>query len=105
MPPHQESEKSGHSLIAFENAIEEFNIQKSIYPPEFGGKASATISAVTKSGGNTLHGNLYEFVRNDVFDARNAFDPARIPPYRQNQFWCHWRRADSQRSHVRVPKL
>jgi hypothetical protein len=68
------------------DAIQEFNIQKSIYPPEFGGKASATISAVTKSGGNALHGDLFEFVRNDVFDARNAFDPSHIPPYRQNQF-------------------
>jgi hypothetical protein len=68
------------------DAIEEFNIQKSIYPPEFGGKASATISAVTKSGGNIVHGDIYEFVRNDIFDARNFFDPARKPPYRQNQF-------------------
>src|SRR5712692_6149399 len=68
------------------DAIEEFNIQKSMYPPEYGGKASATISAVTKSGANAFHGDLYEFVRNDVFDARNFFDPARKPPYRQNQF-------------------
>jgi hypothetical protein len=68
------------------DAIQEFNIQKSIYPAEFGGKASATISAVTKSGENLFHGNVYDFVRNDVFDARNAFDPARKPPYRQNQF-------------------
>jgi hypothetical protein len=68
------------------DAIEEFNIQKSIYPAEFGGKASATISAVTKSGGNSFHGDVYEFVRNDIFDARNFFDPAQKPPYRQNQF-------------------
>src|SRR5262245_54103718 len=68
------------------DAIEEFNIQKSIYPPEFGGKASATISAVTKSGTGAFHGNVYEFLRNDVFDARNFFDPAERPPYRQNQF-------------------
>src|SRR5262249_38055668 len=67
-------------------AIQEFNIQKSIYPAEFGGKASATISAVTKSGQNALHGNFYEFLRNDVFDARNFFDGAQKPPYRQNQF-------------------
>jgi hypothetical protein len=68
------------------DAIQEFNIQKSIYPPEFGGKASATINAVTKSGANAFHGDLYEFVRNDIFDARNFFDPAQKPPYRQNQF-------------------
>src|SRR5207248_5424188 len=68
------------------DAIEEFNIQKSIYPPEFGGKASATISSVTKFGANVLHGDAYEFLRNDVFDARNFFDPIRKPPFRQNQF-------------------
>ena len=68
------------------DAIQEFNIQKSIYPAEFGGKASATISAVTKSGGNELHGDLYEYLRNDVFDARNFFDPNTKPPFRQNQF-------------------
>jgi len=68
------------------DAIQEFNIQKSMYSPEFGGKASATVSAVTKSGSNSLHGALYEFVRNDALDARNFFDRANIPPYRQNQF-------------------
>src|SRR5215831_10464018 len=56
------------------DAIQEFNIQKSIYPAEFGGKASATISAVTKSGGNAFHADMYEFLRNDVLDARNFFD-------------------------------
>jgi hypothetical protein len=68
------------------DAVREFNIQKSIYPAEFGGKASATISTITKSGGNAVHGALYEFLRNDVLNARNFFDPARKPPYRQNQF-------------------
>ncbi|HEY2384493.1 MAG TPA: carboxypeptidase-like regulatory domain-containing protein [Terriglobia bacterium] len=68
------------------DAIQEFNIQKSIYPAEFGGKAAATVSAVTKSGTNAFHGGLYDFVRNDIFNARNAFDPARKPAYRQNQF-------------------
>src|ERR1051326_3185773 len=68
------------------DAIQEFNIQKSMYAPEYGGKASATISAVTKSGANAVHGDLYQFLPNDIFDARNFFDPARKPPYRQNQF-------------------
>lgn len=68
------------------DAIQEFNIQKTLYPAEFGGKASATISAVIRSGTNTLHGSLYEFFRNEVLDARNFFDPPSKPPYRQNQF-------------------
>jgi hypothetical protein len=68
------------------DALQEFNIQKSIYPAEYGGKASASISAITKSGGNGLHGSVYEFVRNSALDARNFFNGARKPPLRQNQF-------------------
>src|SRR6185312_3984465 len=47
------------------DSIGEFNIQKSIYPAEFGGKASATISAVIRSGANGVHGSIYEFIRNN----------------------------------------
>lgn len=69
-------------------AISEFNIQKTSYAPEFGGKSGAVVNVVTKSGTNDLHGTLFEFVRNDVFDAKNFFDSptAPIPPFRQNQF-------------------
>ena len=55
------------------DAIQEFNIQKSIYPAEYGGKASAAISAATKSGGNVVHGSAFEFFRNSALDARNFF--------------------------------
>ena len=68
------------------DAIQEFNIQKSIYPAEYGGKASAAISAATKSGGNTVHGSAYEFFRNSALDARNYFNGSTKPPLRQNQF-------------------
>jgi hypothetical protein len=70
------------------DAIQEFKIQKSMYSPEFGGKASALINVATKSGANHFHGTVFEFLRNDVFDARNFFDNpvAPIPPFRQNQF-------------------
>src|SRR5579864_2335776 len=70
------------------DSIEEFNIEKTSYAPEFGGKSGAVINVVSKSGSNNLHGSLFEFVRNDVFDARNFFDSpaAPIPPFRQNQF-------------------
>src|SRR5215469_12407918 len=69
-------------------AISEFNIQKTSYAPEFGGKSGAVINVVTRSGSNDVHGSLFEFVRNDIFDAKNFFDSpgAPIPPFRQNQF-------------------
>ena len=70
------------------DSIQEFKIQKSMYPAEFGGKASALINVATKAGGNVLHGSLFEFHRNDVFDAHNYFDAkdTPVPPLRQNQF-------------------
>ncbi len=70
------------------DAIQEFKIQKSQYPAEFGGKASALVNVATKSGGNAFHGTAFEFLRNDIFDAKNFFDDpnAPIPPLRLNQF-------------------
>src|ERR1700737_2892371 len=56
------------------DGIQEFKIQKTLYPVEFGGKASALINVVTKSGSNTLHGSALEFLRHDALDARNFFD-------------------------------
>ena len=52
------------------------------------GRAGSIIVAVTKSGSNEFHGALWEYLRNDAFDAANAFTPAgtRKPELRQNQF-------------------
>ena len=70
------------------DAIEEFNVQKTAYAPEFGSKSGAVINVISRAGSNDLHGSAFEFLRNDVFDAKNFFDSATapIPPFRQNQF-------------------
>jgi hypothetical protein len=70
------------------DALQEFKIQKSIYSAEFGGKSSANVNAVTKSGSNQYHGTLLEFLRNDIFDTRNYFDPPDKPKpaLRLNQY-------------------
>lgn len=68
------------------DAMQEFNVQKSIYAAEYGGKASATVSSTTKSGTNELHGSLYEFLRNSGMDARNFFEGTEPAPLRRNQF-------------------
>ena len=70
------------------DSIQEFKIQKTMYPAEFGGKAAALINVVTKSGGNEFHGSGFGFFRNDRLDSRNFFDDpaAPVPPHRQQQF-------------------
>jgi hypothetical protein len=70
------------------DAIQEFKVQTSTYSAEFGRAGGGQINVVTKSGTTQLRGSVYEFLRNDKFDAKNYFDRAdeKIPPYRQNQF-------------------
>ena len=67
------------------DAIAEFKMQTNSYSAEFGRGNGAILNAAIKSGTNGFHGDLYEFLRNDVLDARNAFDTSR-QPYKQNQF-------------------
>lgn len=65
----------------------EFMIDKTNYGAEFGGKSGGVINIVTKSGTDHLHGSAYEFVRNNIFDAKNFFDlPGPAPAFRENQF-------------------
>jgi hypothetical protein len=66
--------------------IQEFRVDSSNYPAEYGTGSGGQISVVTKSGGNRLHGSVFEYVRNDLFDARNFFDKAEAAPLRVNQF-------------------
>ena len=70
------------------DSIQEFKIQKSQYPAEFGGKASALINVATKTGTNRFHGSLFEFIRDDRFDAHNFFDGRSrpVPPLDQQQY-------------------
>jgi len=55
------------------DSIQEFKIQKSQYPAEFGGKASALINVATRTGTNAFHANVFDFGRHDRFDAHNYF--------------------------------
>lgn len=70
------------------DAIAEFKVQTSNYSAEFGRSGGAVINATTKSGSNDIHGSAWEFLRNDIFDARGYFESPDQPkaPYRQNQF-------------------
>jgi hypothetical protein len=76
-----------NSLVSVD-AMQEFRIQTSSYAPEFGRTPGGQISIVTKSGTNQFHGTVYDYFRNEFFDARNYFDapPLPKPPLRQNDF-------------------
>jgi hypothetical protein len=67
------------------DAIAEFKVQTNSYSAEFGRGNGAIMNAILKSGTNSLHGDVYEFLRNDKLDGKNAFDASR-QPYKQNQF-------------------
>jgi outer membrane receptor protein involved in Fe transport len=78
----------GTNNLVSVDAMQEFRIQTSSYAPEFGHTPGGQISIVTKSGTNQFHGTLYDYLRNEAFDARNYFDapPLPKPPLRQNDF-------------------
>ena len=67
------------------DAMMEFKMQTTGYSAEYGRLAGGTMNMALKSGTNRLHGTLFEFVRNDAFDARNFFD-AEKTKLRRNQF-------------------
>jgi hypothetical protein len=66
--------------------IREFRVEANSYGAEFGRNSGGQINVVSKSGTNEYHGSLYEFLRNDNFDARNFFDIGRTPEFKRNQF-------------------
>ncbi len=66
--------------------IREFRVEANAYGAEFGRNSGGQINVVSKSGTNDFHGSLYEFHRNDNFDARNFFDPAEKPEFKRNQY-------------------
>jgi hypothetical protein len=69
--------------------IEEFKVQTSLYDATYGRSGGANIQLVTKSGGNEVHGDAYEYFRNEVLNANNPFLKARglaRPLLRRNVF-------------------
>ena len=71
------------------DAIQEFKVQTSLYDASYGRGAGANVNVVTKSGTDRIHGALFEFVRNDIFNANDFFlnlHRVKRPPLKQNQF-------------------
>lgn len=79
------------------NTISEFRIDNSTYSAEYGRNSGSIVNIDTRSGSNEFHGEAYEYLRNEFFDARNAFNPTtvtsggvtspnHIAPFKRNQF-------------------
>jgi len=80
-----------NALITLRPTVEdilEFKIQTNLFGAEQGRNSGATVDVITKSGTNGYHGSVFEFVRNNDFDARNFFNAVGTPQpeYHQNQF-------------------
>lgn len=72
-------------VVPSPDALQEFRILTNAYSAEFGRAGGSIVTVLTKSGTNSFHGSVYEFLRNDVLDARNFFAPD-VPELKQNQF-------------------
>ena len=81
----QEHMSGGTSIIPNLDSIEEFRVITSNFDPEYGNYNGGLVTVVSKRGGNSFHGNAFEFFRNTGLDARGYFDPTRST-FNQNQF-------------------
>src|SRR5581483_8152952 len=80
---------NGRGLMLYPpvDAIMEVRVQTSVASAEFGRGGGGSINVYYKSGTNEVHGNVFEYLRNSAFDARNFFaNTPSTPPFRMNQF-------------------
>jgi len=68
------------------DSVEEFRVLTNTFDAEYGRNSGSVVNVITKSGSNALHGNIYEYFRNTIFDAKNYFDIAGRPQWNQNQY-------------------
>jgi len=71
--------------LPFPDALQEFKVETSAVPAQYGYHAAGAVNVVTKSGSNQFHGSLFEFVRNRILNARNTFAAER-DGLKRNQF-------------------
>ena len=69
-----------------QEAVQEFQVVTNSFAPEFGRSAGGVVNVVTKSGTNDFHGNVFGFLRDNDFQARNPFAPVKKPPFRRSQY-------------------
>ena len=80
-----EGRNLGTGFIPNLDSVEEFRLITNSFDAEYGKFSGAVMNAITKSGTNGFHGDAFEFLRNDAFDATNYFAPSKSE-LRRNQF-------------------
>jgi outer membrane receptor protein involved in Fe transport len=76
---------NGPAIQPSPDAIEEFRVLTNTFDAEYGRNSGSIVNVVTKSGTNNIHGDVYEFFRNNVLNTKGFFDSS-VPTYQQNQF-------------------
>ncbi len=77
------------TFVVTQDAVQEFRVESSVVNPQYGQFGGGVVSFGTKPGGNRLHGTLYEYFRNTIFNANNFFNNQFAigrPKFNQNQF-------------------
>src|SRR6266542_3708652 len=69
-----------------QEAVQEFQVVTNSFAPEFGRSSGGIVNVVTKSGTNDFHGNIFGFLRDKSFQARNPFSPIEKPDFRRTQY-------------------
>jgi hypothetical protein len=86
---HQDPYNNLSLPLPFPDAVQEFKVEWSASQPQYGFHSTATVNAVTKSGTNQFHGDLFEFLRNSKLNANDFFSNQAGKPrdtYKRNQF-------------------
>jgi len=98
------------------DTVQEFRVDTEVISAEYGSSVGSITTIVTKTGTNELHGDLYEYVRNDKLDASNYFERPKNP-FRMNQFggtiggpikknrWFYFASYEGERTRVGQPEL
>ena len=75
---HDDPENNLNLPLPFPDALQEFKVETSGVPAQYGHHSAGTVNAVTKSGTNSIHGDIFEFLRNGAMNARNAYRHIRV---------------------------
>ncbi len=93
---NQDLMSNSNNPFPFPDALQEFSVQTNSFDTQYGTNAGAVVNVVTKSGTNQFHGDVFEFVRNREFNARNYFAAA-TDPMKRNQYGATDRRSHPER--------